>query len=199
VTRTTPADRLVADGLHLVRWRPRDVPALTDAIHASLAHLAAWLPWVAVYDVDPHAADGFVEAVDRAWADGTEWSWGVWERGVLVGAAGMHTRGDPHVREVGYWTHVDHLGQGIARRAAGAVTREAFRLDGVTRCEIRHGDTNERSARIPAHLGYRWVGTVPRGPGEGGDAHRTVVWALDRDDAAGAPVMEQPSVDPGST
>lgn len=193
-----PANRLAVGGLDLVRWRPEDVPVLTAAIRASRDHLRPWMPWVAAYDEDPAAAAGFVEAVDRAWAEGTEWSWGTWDGGVLVGAVGMHTRGAPHVREIGYWTHVAHLGRGIARLGAAAVTREALRCDGVTRCEIRHADTNVRSARIPAHLGYRWVGTAPRRPEEGGGTATTVVWALDRDDLPGAPA-EHLGLDPGCT
>ena len=157
-----------------------------------------WKPWVAAYDDDPRAADGFVEAADRAWTEGAEWSWGVWEDGVLVGAAGLHRRGDAEVLEVGYWTHVDHVGRGIARHAAAVLTREALGLRGVRRVEVRHAATNVASGRVPAHLGFRWVGHVPRRPGEGGDSETTVVWGLDADDVAGAP-LEHLGRLPGST
>jgi ribosomal-protein-serine acetyltransferase len=186
--RTTPPDHLVAPGgpgvppLDLRRWRRADVATLTRAVQASRDHLAPWMPWMAAYDDDPHAADGFVDAVDRAWAEGAEWSWGVWEDGVLVGGVGLHRRGAPEVLEIGYWTHVDHLGRGVARRAAAVVAREALAIDGVVRVEVRHAATNDRSARVPAALGFRRLGSVPRRPEEGGDSDTTVVWALDAAD-----------------
>lgn len=183
-----PRAHLAVAGLVLQRWRPEHVAALTDVVRASREHLAPWLPWVAAYDDDPRAADGFVEAVDRAWADGSEWSWGVWDGDVLVGAVGLHRRGDEGVLEVGYWTHVDHLGRGIARRAAAVVTREALTLDGVTRVEIRHAATNHASARVPANLGFRWTGHVPRGREDGGSSDTTVVWGIDADDVVGTPL-----------
>lgn len=195
--RLQPRDRLRWDGLDLVRWRPRDVPALTAAIRASRDHLAPWLPWVAAYDTDPDAAEDFVDAVDRAWSEGAEWSWGVWSGTTLVGAVGLHRRGEPGVLEAGYWTHVDHQGRGVARRSAAAVTREALALAHVRRVEIRHAATNHRSARIPARLGYRWVGRVPRGPGEGGGSSTTVIWGLEVDDLAGTP-MEHPDASSSS-
>ena len=181
----------------LDRWRPADVGALTEAIRRSRDHLAPWLPWVAAYDRDPTAAEAFVDAVDRAWAEGAEWSWGVWAGPGLVGAVGLHSRGEPGVLEVGYWTHVDHTGRGVARRAAGVVTHEALSLAQVRRVEIRHAATNHRSARIPARLGYRWVGRVPRGPGEGGGSDTTVVWGLDAGDLDGVD-LGQPPRRPGS-
>lgn len=162
-----------------MRWRPDDVEHLTAAIRVSRDHLAPWLPWVAAYDDDPEAARGFVAAVDRAWEERTEWSWGVWDGDTLVGAVGLHTRGAPGVLEIGYWTHVDHGGRRVACRAAAAVTREALSLAQVRRVEIRHAATNRRSARIPARLGYRRVGEVPRAPGEGGGCDVTVVWGMD--------------------
>lgn len=194
---TAPRECLVVAGLVLRRWRPEHVGALTAAVHASRDHLVPWMPWVAAYDDDPRTADGFVDAVDHAWAADAEWSWGVWEDELLVGAVGLHRRGDAGVLEVGYWTHVDHVGRGIARRAAAVVVREALGLDGVTRVEVRHADTNHASARVPAHLGFRWVGTVPRGPREGGDTDSTVVWGIDADDLAGAPLEHLGRV-PGS-
>lgn len=196
--RDAPAATLCADGLTLLRWRPRHVAALTAAIQTSRDHLAPWMPWVAAYDADPRAADHFVAAVDRAWGEGTEWSWGVWQQRMLVGAVGLHSRGEPGVLEIGYWTHVDHLGRGVARRAAAVVTCEALALAHVRRVEIRHADTNRRSARVPARLGYRWVGRVPRSPGEGGDSDTTVVWGLDAADLPGAPV-EHLGLPSGST
>jgi RimJ/RimL family protein N-acetyltransferase len=98
---------------------------------------------------------------------------------VVLGGCGLHARLGRHGLEIGYWVHVDHIGQGLATRASRALTAAAFDIDGVNVVRIQCEAGNARSARVPEKIGYRFEGvTVPEsGPCEG---RPTQVWLLDR-------------------
>lgn len=179
----TPAEELTSAGLLLRRWSQADAGPLYRAVSRSQRHLAPWMPWAVHYD--RAAAAGFLAGTRSAWEARTNFSWGVWDGGKLVGACGLHTGLGQGVLEIGYWTHVDHTDRGVARLSAAAVTREALALDGVAATQIRHADTNTRSARIPEALGYQRRGTVPRSPDAGGNTDTTVVWLLEREQLDG--------------
>lgn len=172
-----PPARLETGELTLRRWEQSDVDSLFQAVSSSGSHLTTWFPWAVEYDRDD--ATAFISEIEAAWSDRTYFAWAVRRSGQLVGSCGLQPV-DHGVMEISYWTHVDAVRQGIARRAAAALTRTAFALGGVEAVEIRHADTNRASARIPEVLGFAAVGTEPRPADAGGDTDTTVVWRLDR-------------------
>ena len=125
----------------------------------------------------------FVERADAAWRLGREFQYVIRRRsaGTVVGGCGLHARQGPGVLEIGYWTHVDHLGAGVATTAAGALTQAALALAPVSRVEIQCDATNVRSAAVPRRIGYRYVQTVALEPGPAGEVRPHMVWAFDRD------------------
>ena len=62
--------------------------------------------------------------------------------------------------EIGYWTHTDHLRQGIATEMAGALTRAAFEIGRMRWVEIRCASKNIASAGVPAKLGFTHEATL---------------------------------------
>ncbi len=77
--------------------------------------------------------------------------------GALIGGVGMHRTLGLDGRTLSYWVAAGQLGRGYATEAAAAMTRVAFRLEGVGRVEIHVDADNVRSAAVPTRLGFRQV------------------------------------------
>jgi len=77
-----------------------------------------------------------------------------------VAGAGFHPRAGEGGIEIGYWVHVDHLRQGYATEAAGALTRVAFEIARLRWVEIRCASKNVASAGIPKKLGFAHEATL---------------------------------------
>jgi len=97
----------------------------------------------------------------------------------VLGNTGLHKRGEPDVREIGYWIHADHIGKGLATESTAALTKVAFVVDGVSRVEIRCDPANVRSSAVPAKLGFTHEATLRRaGVAGDGSPRDTMVWTL---------------------
>lgn len=174
-----PPEELDAEGLLLRRWRVDDVEAIVAAVEASREHLSPWMSWVDGFD--PSNARAWIRDIVLAWDAGTDFTYAVVDDHALVGAAGLHTDRGPRRLELGYWVHAEHTGRGIATRASRALVAAAFALPEVDAVELRHADTNDRSARIPEVLGFSKIAEVPRDrETEAGRSDTTCVWELRR-------------------
>jgi RimJ/RimL family protein N-acetyltransferase len=183
-----PPDRIEIDDLVVRRYVARDVTVLHQAIAASHEHLKPWMPWCAELPAIEEQAD-FLAQAEVGWASGETCNYGIFGAadGVLLGVIGLHARVGPGALEIGYWLHVDHTGKGVITRAAAAVTRALFAIDGIDRAEIHCDEANERSAAVPRRLGYRLdriEDDAIEAPAETG---RGMVWIMDRADFAGSP------------
>jgi ribosomal-protein-serine acetyltransferase len=144
------------EGVVIRRWRMDDAVALHEAITANVEHLRPRMAWIAQ---EPLALDDRRDLIDRwdgEWADGGDVLYGVWEHDVVVASCGLHRRLGPGGLEIGYWTHVDHQGRGIATTLSRLLTDLAFTLDEVDRVEIhqphqRGQRPHPREAGLPAN------------------------------------------------
>ena len=102
----------------------------------------------------------FLAESDSAWESGTEFSYAITLDGRVVGSAGLMTRREPGVLEIGYWVHQDYLRRGLATAATRALTDAAFDLPGIIRVEIVHDELNTASEAVPRKLGFTRVGTT---------------------------------------
>ena len=84
----------------------------------------------------------------------------------VVGGCGLHGRHDEHGLEIGYWVHVDRIGQGLATEVSRALTDAAFAIPGIERVRIQCDERNVRSARVPEKLGYA-LQSASRSPDDG--------------------------------
>ncbi|WP_189104099.1 GNAT family N-acetyltransferase [Deinococcus knuensis] len=150
-----PAE-LRTDRLLLRRPDPADARALVGAVNASLPELQRWMHWAQHPMTEDASRENLRSAAEKfdtrenlryhVWnASGTE----------LIGSSGYHALNWLIPRgEIGYWIATPHTGRGYAREVAQALTDLALNTLRLRRLEIRCDPQNERSARIPAALGY---------------------------------------------
>jgi RimJ/RimL family protein N-acetyltransferase len=176
-----PAYRIETPRLVVRCWEPTDIYALRDAVIASLEHLRPWMPWAR------HGPEPLEDQIQRIrlvrseFDAGKDFVYGIWnlDESQFLGSTGLHTRRGEGIREIGYWIHKDHIGQGLATEASQALIRVAFEVDSVHRVEIRHDPANVRSAAIPRKLGFTQEAVLRKQLRVGSDSWRdTAVWSL---------------------
>ncbi len=178
----TPPERIdLPGGAALVRARAERAARSVAAINASLDHLHPWMAWAAEPATEAGMA-AFFAAAEELWDRRQDFLFTIVDAADehVLGGCGLHARLGSTGLEIGYWVHVDHIGRGLATEAARALTEAAFAIDGIERVRIRCEDTNERSARVPAKLGYvcHGVGIPDDGPCAG---RPTQTWIAERD------------------
>lgn len=190
---SAPPERIeLPGGRALVRCRAERADETAAAINASLHHLHPWMVWAA----EPATEAGmavFLAAAEELWAQRRDFAVHLVEgpHDEVIGGGGLHGRLGRHGLEIGYWVHVDRIGQGIATDLARALTHAAFAIDGIERVRIQCEDTNVRSARVPEKLGYAFLGVSV--PDDGPCAGRpTQAWEVTRERWMTAAGVERP-------
>ncbi len=175
------ADAAVHGEVAVRRWAPEDGAELQAVIRASAGHLRPRMVWVDAWvadDCDPAAT---IDAWNAAWADGGDLHVGIFERGVLSGAGGLHRRLGPDGLEIGYWLGPHATGRGLATIAAGLLTDLAFADPAIARVRIAHCVTNDASAGVPSRLDFPLLGERscerPLGPADTGTDR---IWEVGR-------------------
>ncbi len=167
-----PDERLRSGNLTLRRYRRGDAPALHVAILESLEELRPWMPWAAAEPLSVSDREALITTMfDRGWDEGTDFTYGMFAGGQVVGGCGLHRRIGPDGLEIGYWVRTTHTGRGVATAAAGLLARAALRMPGVDHVEIHHDKANPASGRVAAKLGFvlrREVPDAVSAPGESG-------------------------------
>ena len=153
-------ERLDTERLILRAPRAGDGALVNEAICASQAELAPWMPWAGtaptLAESEAHCRrqqgrfilrEDFVWLLLRRGDDGSE--------AELVGGTGLH-RIDWTLRkfEIGYWRKTGAHGHGFVTEAVRAVSRLAFDVLDARRVEIRMDDRNARSWRVAERAGF---------------------------------------------
>ncbi|MFG2004226.1 GNAT family N-acetyltransferase [Spirillospora sp. NPDC048911] len=172
-----PPGRIALDGGLLRRWTPADAPALHTAVLESFELLHPWMSWAAERP-EPTDQEELIAAAIRRWEDGEAYLYGVFDPAgeQLRGSMGLHARVGPGAFDIGYWLHAEHIGKGLATRAAGALTETGLALPGIERIEIHCDEANTASAAIPKRLGFhldRIEDDIPEAPASTG---RRMIW-----------------------
>jgi RimJ/RimL family protein N-acetyltransferase len=177
-----PPERIeLSGGRALVRASADRAGAALVAIEESLEHLRPWMAWAQQPVTEAGLAAVFATG-EELWERRRDFSYSIVEGGDerVVGGCGLHGRLDEHGLEIGYWVHVDRIGQGLATEVTRRLTDAAFTVPGIERVRIQCEDTNVRSARVPAKLGYSFLGVEL--PEEGVcEGRSTQVWVVERD------------------
>ena len=127
-----------------------------------------------------HGSDARGFFIDRE--SGGDEVFGVFLGEAVVGGSGLHRRSGPDTLEIGYWIHVDHIGQGFATEAAGALTTRAFEDPAIAFVEIHHDRANTASAGVPRKLGFELVAERPDAIEAPGEVGIDCCWRIARDD-----------------
>ena len=157
-------ERLETERLILRVPRAGDGALVNEAICASQAELAPWMPWAGsaptLDESEAHCRRQQARFLLRE-----DFVWLMLRRSVLggdgdtgselVGGAGLH-RIDWALRkfEIGYWRRTGCEGQGFVTEAVRALTRLAFDGLDARRVEIRMDDRNARSWRVAERAGF---------------------------------------------
>ena len=179
-----PPTELRGRRLVVRRYGAPDVPLLHDAIVESVDHLRPWMPWAADEPIELAERERRVAGWAEPWDAGSDYGYGVFDDGLVVGGCGLHRRIGPGGIEIGYWTRVGHTGRGIATEAAGCLVEAALGLPDVEFIEIRHDVANVASGRVPEKLGFALVDEREDGVSAPGDSGIERIWRLTRSAAA---------------
>jgi RimJ/RimL family protein N-acetyltransferase len=178
-----PPERIeLGEGVALVRFRVDRAAATAASVNESLEHLKPWMAWAQEPATEAALATLF-GAAEELWDRRRDFGYSVveGEEERVVGGCGLHGRLDEHGLEIGYWIHVDRIGNGLATKVSRALTEAAFAIPGIERVRIQCDEANVRSASIPAKLGYALHGVLV--PDEGVcEGRSTQVWIVERAD-----------------
>ena len=175
-----PPECIETARLLLRPWTVDDAEVLVDATNASLDHLRPWMPW-ATHLRTPAEQREWLEHMAATAREGSDFAYGVFrvsDPTSVIGGCGLHRRVGAGGIEIGYWIHVDAIGNGYATELAGALTRVALQLTDIDRVEIHCDEANVRSAAVPRKLGYvldRIENDAIEAPGETG---HSMIWVM---------------------
>lgn len=161
-------------------WEPADIDVLAAAVARNLDHLRPWMPWVVDEPLPRPRRLELIKGWARDRADGGDAVYGAFEDGVVVGGCGLHRRQGPDCVEIGYWVDAAQTSRGVATTMAGLLSALALTTPGIAAVEIRHDKANVASGRIPARLGYTFVGETPDEVTAPGEVGIELVWRLSR-------------------
>lgn len=177
-----PAEEIDAGPVLLRRHRLSDGPELVVAATVSHEHLRPWFEWAqqlpseatmaaflahSVSDFDGGKDFGYV-IVRRDATTGTE---------RLVGGCGIHDRIAPGGLEIGYWVHVEHIGQGWASATAVALRDQILSI-GMDRAEIHCDERNIASAGVARRAGFELIETRHRPARTPSESDREMIWCF---------------------
>jgi len=134
---------------------PASAEAVNAAIRESFRELHEWMPWAqqmpTVEETRRHLADAQLH-----YLAGTDCGLGLWltDSGAFAGGSGLHPRpADPTWREIGYWIHSAHTGQGLATEAVRGIVEAGFAL-GLTAIQLHASERNVASLRVAERAGF---------------------------------------------
>ena len=188
--QTTTAYRVETDRLVLRCWSPEDAPRLRAVLDACDAYLRPWIPFMKDEPRTLKQTAEWLRGIRAAFDLDKTHRYAVFdtEEKNLIGENMLIDRVGPGGLEIGYWTHKDEMGKGIATEASRAMIRVAFEIEKVDRVEIMCAPENMASASIPARLGFSHEATLKKRAldSEGGICD-LMVWSLFASDYASSP------------
>jgi RimJ/RimL family protein N-acetyltransferase len=176
-----PAYRIETERLVLRCWEPADAPLLKEAVEASHEHLLPWMPWA---HAEPEPLQTKIDRLRRfrsAFDLGQDFIYAIFNRDEtkVLGGTGLHTHVGEKAREIGYWIHADHTGEGLATESTMALIKVAFEIDDVERIEIHCDPINAKSVKIPEKLGFTLDGIIRKSMVHlEGKMRDTMIWTL---------------------
>ncbi len=150
----------VDDDLELRLLELRHAKALFSLVDENREHLRPWFPWLDSTK-SPGDSEGFIRSGLEQFARSDGFQAGIWYRGELAGAVGLHYL-DWQVRrtEIGYWLGKAFEGKGIMTRTCRFLCDYLFGELKLNRVEIRCAMHNRRSRAIAERLGFTQEGIL---------------------------------------
>jgi len=184
------AYRVETERLVLRCWSPEDAPVLRAALDACDSHLRPMIPFMKDEPRSLQQTAQWLRGHRAAFDLGQMYRYAVFDAAEqnLLGENMLLARVGPGGLEIGYWTHRDAIGKGIATEATKVMTRLAFEIEKVRRVEIMCAPENKASASIPARLGFKNEATLKqRAVDSEGGIRDLMVWSLFAEDYPSSP------------
>lgn len=141
--------------LALVPWAMDDAEELRALLDANDAHLRPWIPFMKSEPRDLDGTRSVIEDCIASFAAGEHLRYGIRTRegSELVGEAMLIDRGEPGMKELGYWLAASATGKGYATEAGEALLAAAFGPLGLARVEMVCDVLNGASVAVAKRLG----------------------------------------------
>jgi RimJ/RimL family protein N-acetyltransferase len=166
-------------------FEPRDAEELGRVLDANQHHLRPWVDWTQDGSRSLEARLAFVRRMRGAFDLDRDYAYAITHKddGVIRGAATFTIGAYDGANLLGYWLAAESTGQGYATEATAALVRMAFQVHELDRVEIHCDPKNERSAHVPARLGFRHDATLRgRLRREDGVLGDRMIWSMLRDE-----------------
>ena len=173
--------RIIVDDLVLRSLEVSDAGQVVEAVSESLLELSQWMPWAQFEPQSVTQREELIEQWGKDWEEKKDFPVGIFRDDQLVGCSGLHLRYGVGQLEIGYWVRTSCVGQGIATRAAGALTDVALALPEVHEVLISHDVANVRSQFIPKRLGFTMVKEYESALEANASTGRTRLWSMKRE------------------
>lgn len=153
----------VTDEIELHPLELAHAEARFQLVIANRKYLRQWMPWVdGVREIAD--AKAVIEQNIEQRRNDVAYQLGIWFRGQLCGAIGLHAINWPNrFVSLGYWLDAGHQGRGIMTACCRAVVDHAFDGLRLNRVIIRCAVENRRSRAIPERLGFTLEGILRDG------------------------------------
>ena len=191
--KTGTAYRVETERLVLRCWSPGDAPVLRAALDVCDAHLRPMIPFMKDEPRSLQQTALWLRGHRAAFDLGQMYRYAVFDVSEqnLLGENMLLARVGPGGLEIGYWTHKDAIGKGIATEASSAMIRVAFEIEKIKRVEILCAPENKASASIPARLGFTHEATLKkRALNSDGETCDLMVWSLFAEDYRSSPAAD---------
>jgi RimJ/RimL family protein N-acetyltransferase len=180
--RETPTAYRVETGRLVLRcWSPEDASRCREALDVCDDHLRPMIPFMKDEPRTLQQTAQWLRGHRAAFDLDQMYRYAVFDANEqkLLGENMLLARVGPGGLEIGYWTHKDAIGKGIATESTCALIRVAFEIEKVDRVEIMCVPENSASASIPAKLGFTHEATLKKRAldSEGGICD-LMVWSL---------------------
>ena len=191
--QTTTAYRVETERLVLRCWSPEDAPRCRAALDVCDDHLRPMIPFMKDEPRTLQQTAQWLRGHRAAFDLDQMYRYAVFDANEqkLLGENMLLARVGPGGLEIGYWTHKDAIGKGIATESTCAMIRVAFEIEKMDRVEIMCSPDNSASASIPAKLGFTHEATLKkRALDSEGDVCDLMVWSLFAADYPSSPAAE---------
>jgi len=149
-----------ADEIELRPFIEKDAAEIFAAVKANYKHLQPFLHWV-TEDYSIESADEFINRTQKAFAEKTSQTFGIFYREKIVGVISfVNFNWGSKRTEIGYWIVQDYEGQGIITKSCKALIKYAYDELKMNRIEIRCATENIKSRAIPERLNFTLEGIL---------------------------------------
>lgn len=173
--------QIIVDDLVIRSLEVSNAGQVVEAVSESLPELSQWMPWAQFEPQSVTQREELIKQWGKDWEEKKDFPVGIFRDDQLVGCSGLHLRHGVGQLEIGYWVRTSCVGQGIATRAAGALTDVALALPEVHEVFIAHDVANIRSQFIPQRLGFTMVKEYESATETKASTGRTRLWSMKRE------------------